>query len=107
MNLAAWLIFISAALLEVSGDAVIRRGLRGRSPVWILLGCAVLAGYGLAVNAVKWEFSKLLGAYMAFFALVSILFGKLILRETIPLSTWLGLVLIILGGMLIQFGRRF
>jgi drug/metabolite transporter (DMT)-like permease len=105
MNLTVWLIFVAAAVLEVGGDAVVRRGLRGRSVVWILLGCAALAGYGLVVNSVKWDFSKLLGVYVSFFALASILLGKFILRETIPLSTWLGLVLIILGGMLIQFGR--
>ena len=107
MNLAVWLIFIVAALLEAGGDAVVRYGLRSRSAGWILLGCAALAGYGLVVNSVKWDFSKLLGVYVGFFALVSILFGKFVLRETIPVSTWLGLALIILGGLVIQFGRHF
>lgn len=106
MKAAAWLIFVVAAMLEVGGDVVVRRGLRGRSGGWILLGCAALAGYGLLVNSVKWDFSKLLGVYVAFFALVSIFFGKFVLRETIPPSTWLGLALIILGGMVIQFGRH-
>ena len=107
MNLAVWLVFVAAAILEVGGDAVVRRGLRGRSAGWILLGCAALAGYGLMVNSVKWDFSKLLGVYVGFFALASILFGKFILRETIPSSTWLGLALIFLGGMVIQFGPAF
>jgi small multidrug resistance family-3 protein len=106
MNLASWLIFVVAAMLEVGGDALARRGLRGRSVGWILLGCAALACYGLVVNSVKWDFSKLLGVYVGFFALVSILAGKFVLGETIPPSTWLGLALIILGGMVIQFGRH-
>ena len=106
MNLAVWLVFVGAAILEVGGDAVVRRGLRGRSAGWILLGCVALAGYGLVVNSVKWDFSKLLGVYVGFFALVSILFGKFILGETIPPSTWLGLALIILGGMVIQIGHH-
>lgn len=93
-------------MLEVGGDAVVRRGLRARSIAWILLGCVVLAGYGLVVNSVNWDFSKLLGVYLGFFALVSILCGKFILKEAIPPSTWLGLFLIILGGMVIQFGHR-
>jgi drug/metabolite transporter superfamily protein YnfA len=105
--ITAWLIFAIAAMLEVGGDAVVRRGLRARSTAWILLGCVVLACYGLVVNSVKWDFSKLLGVYLGFFALVSILCGRFILKEAIPPSTWLGLFLIILGGMLIQFGRRF
>jgi drug/metabolite transporter (DMT)-like permease len=66
-----------------------------------------LACYGLVINSVKWDFSKLLGVYVGFFALGSVLFGKFILQERIPRSTWLGLVLIILGGMVIQFWGRF
>ncbi len=107
MKFAVWLIFIAAAVLEVGGDLVVRRGLRARSPLWLLLGCVTLACYGLLVNSVNWDFSKLLGVYVGFFALASVLFGKYVLGEPIPLSTWLGLGLIILGGMVIQFGRRF
>ncbi len=107
MKFAVWLIFVAAAMLEVGGDFVVRRGLRARSAAWSLLGCGALACYGLLVNSVNWDFSKLLGVYVGFFALVSILFGKYVLGETIPLSTWLGLALIILGGMVIQFGRHF
>jgi small multidrug resistance family-3 protein len=102
----AWMIFIVAALLEVTGDAAIRRGLRGRSLAFILLGCAVLSIYGLTVNTVKWDFSKLLGVYVGFFALASILFGRIVLREQVPASTWLGLALVVAGGLIIQFGKR-
>jgi len=105
MNPAAWLVFIAAALLEVSGDAVVRRGLRGRSAVCIVLGCVALACYGLFVNSVKWDFSKLFGVYVGFFACASVVFGRFIFREQVPLTTWFGLALIILGGLVIQFGR--
>jgi drug/metabolite transporter superfamily protein YnfA len=84
MKFAVWLIFVAAAMLEVSGDAVVRRGLRCRSVVWILMGCVALGCYALLVNSVNWDFSKLLGVYVGFFALVSILFGKFVLGETIP-----------------------
>lgn len=105
MTFMACLTFIFAALAEVGGDAVIRRGLRGHNMRWVLIGCVVLALYGLTVNSVKWDFSKLLGVYVGFFAAVSVLFGRFILREAVPISTWCGLGLIILGGLLIQFGR--
>ena len=97
MNLAVWFVFIAAALLEVAGDSVIRRGLRGHSAVWVLSGCVMLGLYGVMVNSVKWDFSKLLGVYVGFFAAVSILFGRFALRENIPASTWCGLALIVLG----------
>jgi small multidrug resistance family-3 protein len=105
MNPAAWIAFVAAALLEVGGDAAVRRGLRGRSAAWLLLGCATLACYGLVVNSVRWDFSKLLGVYVGFFAALSVLFGRFAFREAIPATTWCGLTLIILGGLVIQLGR--
>ena len=104
MNLVAWLVFIAAALLEVGGDAVIRKGLHGAGAGMIALGFLVLGSYGIMVNMVKWDFSKLLGVYVAVFAIVSVLFGKYVFSETIPWSTWLGLGIIVAGGAVIQFG---
>jgi len=106
MNFLAWIIFLAAALLEVGGDAAIWRGLRGRRPALLLAGCATLAGYGLLVNSLKWDFSRLLGVYVGFFALASVLSGWILFREKIPPSTWLGLILIATGCLVIQFGRR-
>jgi small multidrug resistance family-3 protein len=102
-----WLVFVAAAILEVSGDALIRKGLRGSGWAMIAAGCATLALYGVAVNLVKWDFSKLLGIYVAFFATASVLWGLLIFREAVPASTWLGLCFIVVGGLVIQFGPNF
>ncbi len=106
MTFLTWFIFIAAALLEVGGDAAMRRGLRGGGLLFILAGFVVLGSYGLVVNAVKWDFSKLLGVYVAFFALVSVLCGRYLFKESVPPSTWIGLVIIMVGGFIIQFGRR-
>jgi small multidrug resistance family-3 protein len=106
MNYAAWLLFVGAAMLEVGGDAVVRRGLRGSNLAIILLGCAALGAYGVVVNTVKWDFSKLLGVYVAVFAVVSIACGRLVFKEDVPVTTWIGLVVIICGALLIQFGNR-
>ena len=105
MNTIAWLTFIAAALLEVGGDAAIRRGLRGGGVAFIITGFVVLGCYGLVVNSVRWDFSKLIGVYVGFFALVSVLVGRIAFKESIPSTTWIGLVLIIVGGMVIQFGQ--
>jgi small multidrug resistance family-3 protein len=107
MTLLTWFIFIVAALLEVGGDAAIRRGLRGGGLLFMIAGFVILGTYGLVVNSAKsLDFSKLLGVYVAFFALVSILCGRFIFKETIPASTWLGLLIIIVGGLIIQFGGQ-
>jgi drug/metabolite transporter superfamily protein YnfA len=102
----AWIIFIGAAILEVGGDAIVRKGLRVGSLIVILIGCLMLGCYGLVVNIVLWDFSKLLGVYVAVFALISILFGRFVFQEEIPTATWIGLIVIVLGGMIIQFGNK-
>jgi small multidrug resistance family-3 protein len=109
MTVFAWLVFAGAACLEMAGDAVVRRGLRGGLRggwLWILGGCAALASYSLLVNSVQWDFSRLIGVYVAFFALASVLCGRFILHENVPPSTWLGLAVIIAGGLIIQFGGK-
>jgi len=102
---AAWLVFLGSALLEVGGDAVVRRGLRGANVVIILAGGLMLAGYGLLVNTVRWDFSRLLGVYVAVFAMVSVMCGRFVFGESVPNSTWVGLAIIVAGGLVIQFGH--
>lgn len=106
MTCVAWTVFIAAAVLEVGGDAATRTGLRGSKLAWIALGFLMLGTYGLVVNLVKWDFSKLLGVYVAVFAVVSVLFSRFVFHESIPASTWLGLAIIATGGLVIQFGPR-
>lgn len=106
MTYLAWVIFIGAAILEVGGDAVIRKGLRSSGLAIIVTGFVMLGCYGVVVNMVRWDFSKLLGVYVAIFAMISILFGKFVFAEHIPPATWIGLTVIVCGGMIIQFGNR-
>lgn len=106
LPLVAWVIFLAAAVLEVGGDALIRKGLRGNTLLWIIVGCTMLAVYGLVVNLVKWDFSKLLGVYVAVFAVVSVLAGRFLFEEDVSLSTWVGIGIIVVGGVVIQVGQR-
>lgn len=103
-HLVVWTIFLVAAALEVGGDATVRRGLRGGGGAWIAAGCLMLAVYGLTVNMVRWDFSKLLGVYVAVFTLLSVLVGRFVFREDVAATTWIGAGIIVAGGLLIQFG---
>ena len=105
LPVVAWFAFVGAALLEVGGDAMIRKGLRGSGFAFVAAGGLVLACYGVLVNTVRWDFSKLLGVYVVVFALVSILWGRFVFGENVPYSTWLGLGIIVVGGLVIQFGQ--
>jgi drug/metabolite transporter superfamily protein YnfA len=105
MQFLPWIAFALAAIFEVGGDAVFRMGIKNNNIILMFLGAGALAGYGLIVNSLDWNFSKIFGVYVGAFALVAILFGKFLFREQIPLSTWIGLAIIISGGLVIQLGR--
>jgi small multidrug resistance family-3 protein len=100
----AVIVLVVAALLEVGGDAIIRKGLRGSGLALVALGFVVLGGYGVVVNLLHVDFSRLLGAYVGVFAIVSVLFGKLVFAERVANTTWLGLAVILLGSLIIQLG---
>jgi small multidrug resistance family-3 protein len=102
----AWFIFVSAAILEVGGNAVVRKGLRGNCLAIVMLGFVMLGCYGIVVNILKWDFSRLLGVYVSIFALISISFGRYVFQENVSPATWIGLFIIIFGGMVIQFGNK-
>jgi small multidrug resistance family-3 protein len=95
---------LAAAVLEVGGDAIVRKGMRGGGLAFMALGCLMLATYGVVVNLVPWDFSKLLGVYVAIFAIVSVLVGRFCFHEAVPTSTWAGVAIILVGGLVIQFG---
>jgi len=93
-----------AAVFEVGGDALIRAGLRGKVVWLVALGFSALGSYGLVLNQIPVDFSKLLGVYVGLFALVSVLFGKFLFQDAIPSSTWLGLGVVLAGSAIIQWG---
>ncbi len=97
-------VMLAAAIFEVGGDAMIRAGLRGSG--WLLcgLGVVTLGAYGVVVNLLAIDFSKLLATYVAFFAIVSIVFGRVLFAEKVAGSTWAGLGVIAIGSAIIQFG---
>ncbi|MDP9151531.1 MAG: hypothetical protein M3O36_16545 [Myxococcota bacterium] len=97
-------VMLLAAVFEVGGDAMIRSGLRGGGWAVCALGCGTLAAYGIIVNLLPLDFSKLLATYVALFAIVSVLFGRALFREQIPGSTWIGLAVILAGSAIVQFG---
>jgi len=98
------LVLIAAAALEVAGDAVIRKGLRGSGVLLIVAGFLVLGSYGVVVNVLRLDFSKLLGVYVGVFAAVSVLAGWSIFGDEVPRTTWWGLALIVAGSAVIQVG---
>jgi small multidrug resistance family-3 protein len=97
-------IFIAAAVLEVGGVALVRAGLRGDKGLLIAAGFVALGCYGLVVNTITWDFARLLGVYVAVFAVTSALFGRFVFGESLSAQTCIGLAIILGGAAVIQLG---
>jgi drug/metabolite transporter superfamily protein YnfA len=103
-SIVPFFVMLLAAGFEVAGDALIRKGLRGAGPALVVVGFVVLGAYGVIVNRLDLDFSRLLGAYVGFFAIVSVGVGRYLFKDVIPLSTWVGLGVILLGSLIIHLG---
>lgn len=97
-------IFVGAAVLEVCGDALVRRGLRGSGALLVILGVLTLGAYGVVVNLLPLEFSRVLGAYVGIFAVTSVAVGRFAFGDRVSATTWTGLAVILAGSLLIQCG---
>jgi len=126
--MAVALTLVGAAILEVGGDAMIRKSLEKHSVTILgVVGFIILGCYGIAVNLLsgperapglikafvanqlgghRMDFSSLLGVYVAVFAVVSVVVGRFVFRETVLPTTWLGLIIVVVGGLVIQFGPQ-
>ena len=99
-------VLVAAAALEVGGDALIRKGMRGGGLALIGLGFVVLGSYGVAVNLLELDFSRLLGVYVGVFAVVSVLAGRFLFGDRVPAATWIGLGVVLAGSAIIHLGAR-
>ena len=127
MTFFAFFTLILAAVLEVGGDAMIRDGIKDKSLFYLAAGVGLLALYGLFVNVLStqsvisrlvnfnfrslpgandWQFSNQLGLYVGFFALASVGWGHSRYGDTVSASTIVGLFLIGLGGLTMQYGQK-
>lgn len=99
-----------AAFLEVCGDSNIYDGFHkaaARPVAAGIFGAAVLAVYGVIVNLAAYRngslsLSKLLGAYVIFFTAMSIIWDRCHNQQPITMPKIVGLVLIAIGGVVIQ-----
>ncbi len=108
-NIHPALFVLVATILEVSGDAIIRKAVfnhtGGVRTGFFLLGALLLFGYGTILNLAPVEFGKIVGLYIATLLIVwqignFIAFGSL---PTLPVIV--GGVLVIAGGLIITFWK--
>ena len=106
----ALFVLLLAAFLEAYGDSRFQTALyrssgmnRGFS---FLAGAASLAAYGLVVNAPRWDFGKLLGAYVVLFFLLAQIVAWARFGQTPSLPIFLGGSLIVAGGVIIAVSGK-
>jgi len=103
------LVLFGAAVLEASGDAVLRSGLHASTVVsrvlLLLSGGLILFGYGCVVNAPAWDFGRLLGVYVVFFFVVAQAISWAAFHHRPGPAVLLGGVFIVTGGCIISFAR--
>ena len=98
-------VLLAAAVLEIGGDALIRRGLLQSTSVWLALGAAMLVAYGMVVNLNRSiAFGRLMGLYIAMFFLTSQIISAAVFAERPSPSLIVGGALIVAGGLVIQMG---
>ncbi len=102
-------LLLIAASLEVFGDSFIQSGMYRSSgsarALWLLLGVGVLALYGLFVNLPRWDFGRLLGAYVALFFVVAQVVARVRFDQKPTPPVLLGGTLIVAGGLVITFWK--
>jgi small multidrug resistance family-3 protein len=100
---------LCAALLEASGDALMRVALRSptytRAALFFVLGGLVLTFYGYLVNGPPWDFGRLIGVYVAFFFLVAQLISWWGFGQKPTPVVLFGGALIVLGGCIVSLAK--
>lgn len=101
------LLLLAATLLEVCGDAVIRRALYehvGTARITLFaVGGLLLLGYGSFLNLAPVEFGRVVGLYIATLFVVWQVINYLAFHTVPTLPVLLGGALILGGGALVTF----
>ena len=108
-NIHPLIFLLVATTLEVSGDALIRKGLFNHAGiarlVLMLLGAALLFGYGFSLNLAPLEFGQVVGLYIAVLFVVWQIINAVAFHVYPGTPIVVGGTLIIAGGLLVSFWK--
>jgi hypothetical protein len=107
--LGALAVLTLAAFLEAFGDSFFQVGFY-RSAGWgrvaaLAGGALVLAAYGSVVNVPRWDFGKLLGAYVVLFFIMAQVLNKVRFGQSPSVPIYAGGALIVAGGLVVVFWK--
>lgn len=100
---------IIATTLEVTGDALIRKCIynyTGWARIgFVLLGAALLLGYGVFLNLAPVEFAQVVGLYIATLFVVWQIINYFTFHTLPTLPILVGGALVVAGGLIITFWK--
>jgi drug/metabolite transporter superfamily protein YnfA len=107
--LGALAVLTLAAFLEAWGDSFFQVGFyRSSGPgrvMALVAGAVVLSTYGSVVNVPRWDFGKLLGAYVVLFFLMAQLLNRVRFHQSPTPPIYAGGALIVAGGLVVAFWK--
>ena len=105
--LTVWAFLIAATTLEAGGDAFVRNGLFARTGLprvgILVLGAALLFGYGVMLNLAPQPFERVVGLYIATLFIVWQIISFIAFGSTPSLPVLIGGALIVAGGLIVSF----
>ena len=108
-NLPPLVFLLIATTLEVSGDALVRKGIYNFSGMarlgLFLAGAVLLFGYGFTLNLAPLEFGKVVGLYIATLFVVWQIINFIAFHKLPTLPILVGGTLVIAGGLIISFWK--
>ncbi len=109
MHIRPLIFLLIATTLEVSGDAVIRIAIYKNAGLartaLMLIGAALLLGYGSALNLAPLDFGQVVGLYIATLFVVWQVINLIAFRTLPNLPVVVGGTLIIIGGLIVTFWK--
>jgi hypothetical protein len=108
-NIHPLVFLLIATTLEVTGDALVRKALYDHVGLarlgLIVIGAALLLGYGVSLNLAPLEFGQVVGLYVATLFVVWQVINVIAFRVFPTLPIALGGMLIIAGGLIVSFWK--
>ena len=102
-------LLIAATGLEVTGDALIRKGLYDHAGLWrvglFVAGMMLLTGYGTFLNLAPLEFGQVVGLYIATLFVMWQVINFVIFRTSPTMPIVLGGAMIVAGGLVVSFWK--
>jgi hypothetical protein len=101
---------IIATILEVSGDAIIRKTIyeyTGAARIgFAVIGMLLLFGYGFLLNLAPVEFGQVVGLYIATLFVVWQVISYITFKTIPSVPIIVGGLLVVTGGLIITFWKR-